>query len=67
MAGPFERGDGMRSFMQVLGTRHEWRCMITMGKHAVVRIASGAAFTPNGPALAGCVVAVKRIGRESSG
>jgi hypothetical protein len=22
-AGPFERGDGMRSFMQVLGTRDE--------------------------------------------
>src|SRR5205823_1091064 len=26
----------MRSFMQVLGTRDRARCMITMGKHAVV-------------------------------
>ena len=50
----------MRSFMQVLGTRDRARCMITMGKHAIV-ISPGAAFTPNGPAFVIDVVAVKRL------
>jgi hypothetical protein len=38
LMGRLSGGDGMRSFMQVLGTRHHRRCMITMGKHASCKL-----------------------------
>jgi hypothetical protein len=61
LLGRLSGGDGMRSFMQVLGTRHEWRCMITMGKHAVVRLHPGLHSRQTDLRLLVAVVAVKRL------